>query len=255
MNINLDFLQSRPLSYSSIKEFAKSPRHYVEYLMKPKFQSTDAMKLGSMVHTLLLQNELFDSKFFVAPDINKRTNEGKKEWLQLLEDNSNKDIVSKDDYELALKLTTYAMGNKQISGAIKNCNDFEQEWHQDIDGLPYRGFYDGVADDYILEVKTTKDASPKTVMSDFYRNKYHIQSSLYNLTSEKPILYLVIETTYPYLSYIAFTDDSFINQGNKDLKFLNNKFNQCIELEDFTSGYEFFYDNNIKISLPWNVDK
>ena len=46
--ITIDTLKERPLSYSSLKEFAKSPRHYVEYLRREK-KPTAAMAFGSLV--------------------------------------------------------------------------------------------------------------------------------------------------------------------------------------------------------------
>lgn len=246
-------LIERPLSYSSIKEFAKSPKHYLEYINKPKFPPTDAMKIGSMVHCMLLQPDLFNVNYVVAPEINKRTNAGKEEWANLLLANEGKEIVSLEDYNLCVRLYEGCIKNNKIKFAINACYDFEQEWKSDIFDLPYRGFYDGVSDEYILEVKTTNDANPKSVMYDFYKRKYHIQAALYYIASGKRIQYLIIESSYPYLSYLAFADDSFINKGYEEVKYLSEEFSKCLESGDFSAGYEHFYDE-IKIKLPWSVE-
>ena len=119
-------LTNRPLSYSSLKEFAKSPRHYIEYINKPKFAPTDAMKLGSMVHCLLLQSHDFDNQFLIAPEINKRTNAGKEEWSNLLLNNPNKQIVSNEDYTTASNLVRSAFANPNIEKAVKDCHSFEE---------------------------------------------------------------------------------------------------------------------------------
>ncbi len=249
-------LNNRPLSYSSIKEFARSPRHYLEYITKPRFAPTDAMKLGSMVHCLLLQPSEFDNQFLVAPEINKRTNAGKEEWANLLAANEDKQIVSSDDYATAICIVNNANKNKSIRASIRDCYLFEEEWHNSVSDLPYRGFFDGVANDYILEIKTTNDANPKSVMADFYKRKYHIQAGLYNLASLKRIKYLIIETSYPYLSYTAFADDLFVNKGISEVSYLNSEFKKCLEANDFSYGYEYFYKDDITISLPsWSVDK
>ena len=248
-------LTNRPLSYSSLKEFAKSPRHYIEYINKPKLPPTDAMKLGSMVHCLLLQSHEFDNQFLIAPEINKRTNAGKEEWANLLLNNPDKQIVSNEDYMTASNLVRSAFLNPSIEKVVKDCHSFEEEWRDDILTLPYRGFYDGVAEDYILEVKTTNDGNPKSVMSDFYKRKYHIQAGLYTIASDKKIKYLIIETTFPYLSYIASPNNAFINKGIDDVTYLSKEFLKCMDSHDFSAGYEYYYDNEVTISLPWSVDK
>jgi len=106
-------LEERPLSFSSLKEFAKSPKHYMDYISKPKTPPTDAMKLGSAVHCMILTPELFNDQFAVAPEINKRTNAGKEEWALFASQNEGKDILANDDYEHARRLSTIAMPLKR----------------------------------------------------------------------------------------------------------------------------------------------
>lgn len=167
--ITLETLHDRPLSFSSLKEFAKSPRHYLDYILKPKTPPTDAMKMGSMIHCMLLTPELFNDEFAIAPEINKRTNAGKEEWAQFTAMHADKTVVTNEDYEHARRVTDIVMSNENNKYIIQNCHDFEQEWSMDMDDLPFKGFFDGVSSEYILEVKTINDAHPKNVMSDFLK--------------------------------------------------------------------------------------
>jgi hypothetical protein len=251
--ITIDTLKERPLSYSSIKEFQKSPRHYLEYINKQRTPPTDAMKLGSMVHCMILQPNLFNEQFVIAPDVNKRTNAGKEEWAAFCSQHADKTVVSNEDYEHASRLASGAMANPTIESLVKNCYDFEQEWRANIDGLPYRGFYDGIADEYVLEIKTTSDGLPRSVMNDFIKRKYHVQAGLYNLVSQKQVVYIIIETSEPYLSYSAPASDQFLELGLSDLSKANKKFMECLEAGDFSGGYD--YGKEIVIDLPWTVEK
>jgi hypothetical protein len=254
--ITIESLRERPLSFSSIKEFAKSPMHYIDYINRPKTPPTDAMKLGSLVHCLMLRPELFNDQFAISPDINKRTNAGKEEWAEFCRLNEGKDVIENSDYEHARKLVDTAMTNDHIYNAVKSCHDFEKEWSMEIDDLPYRGFYDGISTDYILEVKTINDGNPKNVMSDFYKRKYHMQASLYSMSQfGLPVMYIIIETSQPYLSYVAMADDNYIEQGAKEIGRLNESFKECMEGNKFNTGYEFHISGNMKISLPWSVEK
>ena len=251
--ITIDTLNERPLSYSSIKEFAKSPRHYLDYINKQRTAPTDAMKLGSMVHCMILQPHLFNEQFVVAPEVNKRTNAGKEEWATFCSQHADKTVVANDDYEHARRLSGGALVNPQIEQLVKGCYDFEQEWREGVDDLPYRGFYDGISDDYVLEIKTISDGNPRSVMNDFIKRKYHIQAALYTMVSQRDVIYVIIETSEPYLSYSAGVSRDYLKLGAQELGKLNSQFAKCLEAGDFSGGYD--YNKEIVIDLPWNVEK
>lgn len=248
--ITLENLQERPLSYSSLKEFAKSPRHYVDYLRKEK-KPTPAMAFGSLVHCLLLQPNEFDKQFFVMPSIDRRTTEGKKAYAEALVQSEGKEVISEEQYTEADNLVNKVVSESHIANAIQGCNHFEKEWRADINGLPFRGFFDGEADDYILEIKTTNDASPKTIINDFYNRQYHIQAGLYTHISSKPIKYLIIETASPYNVMLADVDAAFIDFGLKQAVEQIERFKTCMENNMFDMGYEFHLDSGqFTIGLP-----
>ncbi len=93
MNITRETLLERPLSFSSIKQFIRSPQHYIQYLTQERKQ-TDAMLLGSVVHNLILQPEKFNDNFAVEPEFNKRTNQGKEDYQKFLDTMTEKKLTS-----------------------------------------------------------------------------------------------------------------------------------------------------------------
>lgn len=248
--ITIDTLKERPLSYSSLKEFAKSPRHYVEYLRREK-KPTAAMTFGSLIHCLLLQPTEFNNQFAVMSNIDRRTKDGKAAYEAFLISAEGKEVITEDQYDEANNLVNRVVSEGHIADAIKNCNRFEHEWKADINGLPFRGFFDGEADDYILEVKTANDASPKTIINDFYNRQYHIQAGLYSHVANKPVKYLIIETTAPFNVVLADVDYAFIDYGMKEAVKHINSFKVCLENNMFEMGYEFHMDEgHFTIGLP-----
>lgn len=248
--ITLENLQERPLSYSSLKEFAKSPRHYIDYLRKER-KSTPAMVFGSLVHCLLLQPNEVSKQFFLMPNIDRRTKEGKAAYEEAMEKSKGKELITEEQYNEADNLVNKVVSESHIANVIQGCNKFEKEWRTDINGLPFRGFFDGEADDYILEIKTTTDASPKTIISDFYNRQYHIQAALYTHVSSKPIKYLIIETSSPYNVMLADVDTAFIDFGLKQAVEQIERFKTCMENNMFDMGYEFHLDSGqFTIGLP-----
>jgi len=246
--ITIEQLQERPLSYSSLKEFAKSPRHYLDYLNRKK-ETTPAMLFGSMVHCLLLEPSKFSNQFAVMGTIDKRTTAGKEAYAKFVEESAGKDVVMENDYNEAMALADNVLSNPKLASWIQNCHQYEQEFRHEVRGLPIRGFFDGVAEDYILEVKTTMDASPENLMRDFYNRQYHMQAGIYNIVSDKPIKYLIIETKNPYDAYIADATDNYLKKGHELFFETIIRFNKCMEDNEWHKGYEFTTPS-IKIDLP-----
>lgn len=246
--ITIEQLIERPLSYSSLKEFAKSPRHYLDYLNRKK-ETTPAMLFGSMVHCLLLEPHKFNTKFAIMPTIDRRTKDGKEAYNKFVEESEGKDVVMDNDYNDAKALTDNVLSNPELRKYINNCHQFEQEFRAEMWGLPVRGFFDGVAQDYILEVKTTMDASPDNLIRDFYNRQYHMQAGLYNMISEKPIKYLIIETKGPYDAYIADATENYIKKGQQLFSDTIVSFSNCMKQGAWTKGYEY-HNKEIVIDLP-----
>jgi hypothetical protein len=248
--ITQDNLQQRPLSYSSLKEFGKSPAHYIEYLRKER-KTTPAMLFGSMVHCLLLEPAKFDSQFAVMENVDKRTKDGKEKYEAFLISSAGKEVVSRDQYDEAVQLVNKAFEMQHVRDAVSGCHTFETEWRTEVEGLPFRGFFDGEADDYILEVKTANDASPKTIIRDFYDRMYHLQAGLYNLASGgKEIKYLIIETTAPYSIILATPTSEYIDKGIADAHRLANEFHTCMENDLWNMSYDFYTKGEFVIDLP-----
>lgn len=250
MRIDLEFVQNRPLSYSSIKEFAKSPRHYVHYVLA-KREPSKAMNLGSLIHCLIMYPSKFNDQFIIAPNVDRRTKDGKATWEEFISKSNGKIVVTEDELEEAKQITDNVLSNWKINNTVKECTSFEQEFKYDISGLPFRGFVDGVnAGNYILEIKTMSDASPSNVTREFYNRKYHIQAGLYNLVHKLPVKYLIVETNAPYNSMLVDVADEYIEKGQQELMDLVDKFNTCMDLDAFNAGYGFMESEEFVVGLP-----
>lgn len=250
MRIDLEFIQNRPLSYSSIKEFAKSPRHYVHYVLA-KREGSKAMDLGSLMHCLIMYPSKFNSQFIIAPNVDRRTKDGKATWEEFLLTSNGKTVVTEDELAEATQIADNVMSNWKIKNTVTECTSFEEEFRYDVLGLPFRGFVDGVkAGEYILEIKTMNDASPSNVTREFYNRKYHIQAGLYNLVHKLPVKYLIIETKAPYNSMLVDATDDYIKKGQEELIDLSEKFITCMDLDAFNAGYGFMEAQEFFVGLP-----
>ena len=66
------------LSVSALKAFNRSPNHYIQYVSLDKKPPGPAMVFGSAAHCLILEEHDFPNRYAIGPDVDRRTNAGKK---------------------------------------------------------------------------------------------------------------------------------------------------------------------------------
>ena len=80
-------------SYSSIREFLKSPLHFLQYKTGEK-KTTDAMRRGVLIHKLLLEPDEFSNEYVVfekpIPSATMAKKENKEAYQALEEANPDK---------------------------------------------------------------------------------------------------------------------------------------------------------------------
>jgi exodeoxyribonuclease VIII len=241
MQVTEQTIKDRPMSFSSIKEFMRSPRHYVKYLTQERKQ-TEAMLFGAVCHKLILEPEDFEKEYIVEPEFNKRTNQGKEDYQAFL--------TSIEKYKFtpippatmvkAKELVTQFMGTP-AHNYVLNLSKREERFDMIHEtGLPVCGYIDGVGDNFNLEVKIVTSADTDDIIRDFYKMKYHIQAGIYNWSNGKPIYYLVIENSFPYLSRIFKASDEYVMEGKKAFNKAMTDFKYCLDTDSFDMGYEFY---------------
>ena len=80
-----EYRQHEGISRSQLWKIRESPEKF-KYAMEHPEEPTPALLFGQMVHKLVLEPDTFDEEFIVAPEVDKRTKEGKAAWAQFEED-------------------------------------------------------------------------------------------------------------------------------------------------------------------------
>lgn len=250
----------RPLSYSSLKAFQKSPQHFVEYRLFKK-PSTAAMEFGNILDCLILTPDRFEGKYTIMPaDLEKPgvnilnaknpSEESKKKiarWNEWTESNQGKTWISADDHALAKFLADKTFANekaKELLSRVVRTQD-KIEWVNKATGLKMIGYKDATGDSFILDLKTSADGSPEGYLKAAYNFGYHIQAGAY-LDAEKVLhgkfpdfFHLVVETTTPYNISVFKADKDFIALGKQEYEELLQKIKFCGENNLWYQGYEF----------------
>jgi len=97
---------------------------HAEYDRLNPQEETEALRIGSLFHAMVLEPDTVHGLYMVAPKVDRRTKEGKHEYELFLAEAVNKSVVSDREY-----LTATMMANSTVPHALKhlhkeNC-DFE----------------------------------------------------------------------------------------------------------------------------------
>ena len=245
------------LSFSALKAFMQSPKHFYDYKMDK--ETTDAMKAGEMFHMAVLEPERFKSKYWVLDDSEKCTeliNNGSKsprattiykEWLTAeIAKHEGQEMIDKKDYDLYLSMGEYLYQNSAskhlMSGLIEKECSFEFE-HL---GFNIKGKIDGLGSDYEIDLKKVADASFKKVRWIIEDMMYDMQSGIYCAAKRIKKYYLIFIDSSCNVTVVKLNENT-IQQGFGKFEIALDEFRRCAEENLFNSSYEFFNGGFIEV--------
>lgn len=251
-DINPQFLSQRPLSYSALKAFRKSPKHYLKYLSEPREQ-TDAMLNGSLVDCLLLEPEKFNTRYQIYEKPNLRTNEGKAEQAKLLAVAAEKNVtlVSNEMVLCARRQVDALMSHNVARAIIENRRrvQLRMKWMHKATGIPMVGYLDFEShaweDNLIVDLKTTKSADPDNFIRDAANLDYHIQAGAYldGYTRTQFIIpnmaFMVVESDEPHNVAVYFCDSEYTSRALNEFHNSVQAFKYCMDNDLWKQGYDF----------------
>ena len=97
---NAEYRKRPGISSSDLKKIAKSPAHFRYWKDHPEDNDTPALVMGRACHKYMLEKDDFFTEFAVAPNVDRRTKDGKQQWEEFLLSYNGKDVISSDDFEV-----------------------------------------------------------------------------------------------------------------------------------------------------------
>jgi exodeoxyribonuclease VIII len=222
--IFMDWLSSPEfrLSFSTAKNLLDSPAKFqweiTNKLMYEPDEPTEAMRLGSLIHTLVLEPHEFGSKFVISPEFGrtKAELEAKAEFFKA---NEGKIVIKDKEVDKAERCIKYIPDNVMD---IINAGKTEFVINQPIANVPFKGIID-CYNEGVIEVKTTSESSADKLIASFFNLKYPMQAAIYSVLAKKEFgldyypntTYLIIQTVAPYRSYFIKADKDYHLYGQK----------------------------------------
>lgn len=245
MRIAPDIIQHRviydgiqALNYSGAKELLKSPAHYQAYLAKER-EETKALRLGSLIHCAVLQPELLTEKFAIAPDVDKRTKEGKAayaEWSSSLKPGQT--VVSLEENTEAHVVASHVRATLDRLGVTFEATEFM--FTTDYNGVQLKAAIDAVAGDYLWDIKTTEDASPAGILKAIRAYRYNLQAYFYRLAYETAFSrrllgfrFLFVEKQPPYATAVVEIGPELMSYAVADFEKALQTYRECTTLDSW----------------------
>jgi exodeoxyribonuclease VIII len=251
------------ISKSGLDLINKSPRHYwyknLSGLQSATKEATH-FKIGRAFHCSITEPQHFFDRYALAPKVDRRYVDGKEKWAQFLSESEGKNILktSYDDSEKTLSYDqilrmTGAVLSHPVAAKMFRSGEAEKviTWMDPDTGAPCKSMLDWLTPDgWIVDLKSTTDASPLGFYHAVEKYRYHVQKSMYldgaraNGISVQGFLFVVCEKTAPYNVEVYHLDSEFIQAGRQDYKLNLQTYMECRQTGVW-HGYSDFKINKI----------
>ena len=209
------------VSASDIKNFLHSPRYYYYKQFDENKEANKTTErhfaVGSAVHEVILEPELFKSNYIVAPKFDMRTTAGKVGYAEFLTTSEGKTILFIDEYEMAIKMGDSASKNDTFVELIKDSHREVSCYTVDEKtGLRIRMRPDSFATtkNTITDIKSCLDSSPSKFKYDVKKYGYNISAAFYmDFLRRENYVFCAIEKSAPYETALYVLDDEMIEHG------------------------------------------
>jgi hypothetical protein len=238
-----DYLKIEAVNWSSLKKLAISPLHYLHHMDSPPTPPTDAMIIGSATHKAVLEGDDFWNEYAVWTGGTRRG----KEWDAFVEASGSREILREQDVDrvqaLALSVQRHPGCARYLEG--NGVNELTIRWNDLSTGIACKGRADRVTDGGVLiDLKTTRDLTPRPFMAASCRLGYHAQMAFYadglrTLGHDvHKVVILAVESSAPYDCGVFVLGDDVLYAGREEYRALLRRLAECRATDRWTGRYE-----------------
>lgn len=224
------YFSSDALSKSDLASLAVNPELY-RYRKTHSSIPTPAMKAGTAVHMAVLEPELFHETYLPGLAVDKRT----KAYKQFVAENPDKIILPQEEYAKYRAICGSVMTNPTAKQLLQGEGDNEVSafWRDDAMGIRGRCRADRLTSGLVIDLKTTKSASPAAFSRSCNNFKYHWQAWWYThgmhvLTGDVyEFLFICVETDPPYQVAFYTLDDAALRLAEDSIWAVITRYLEC----------------------------
>ena len=250
------------VNWSRLKNILRSPAHYRHGLLEAR-PDTDALKRGRAVHLAVLEPERFPVECVVWHG-GRRAG---KEWERFVEEHADREILTEAEYELCLSLNAAVRASPDAARYLAGGrSEVTVTWEASAPPLgedagwrfACKGRLDSVSPLAIVDLKTTKDASPEGFGREAWRYRYDAQAAFYAdgyeaATGQRlPYVLVAVEVAPPHVVQVYRVEDEILEVGRDAYRSCLGRLAACRTSNAWT-GYA---EGEMALTLPgWAVPR
>jgi len=186
-------------------------------------QPNDAMRFGTLVHTMVLEPDSMNSEFVVAPEgMSKRT----KAYKALVETNPDKMVITPDDLRRAGEMKAALMAQEEAKRLLWMTDGANEQVVQEVfkvDGqdVPVRAkvdrqYWDDDGSLVVVDLKTTKNPSKAKFVRSIMDFGYLGQLAFYaDMTGAAQAKIVAVQSVAPYQVTVVSFDTEAMQYGRE----------------------------------------
>ncbi|QIT54127.1 hypothetical protein HC341_02175 [Aquisalimonas sp. 2447] len=218
-----DYHAAPGVSSTILKDVLRSPLHCWARHIDPERQpsaASEAMKLGTAVHTASLEPERWDREIAVAPRVDRRTKAGREAWASFQEEAAGRTVLTAEQAERAESMAEAVRGHPAAAGLLSDGLAECSLWHAEGPEL-VKVRPDWWAPAALVDLKTTRDAGPAGFARQVAQMRYHLQAALYvdvvgSVTGETlPWYWIAVESEQPHAVAVYRADAETLARGRE----------------------------------------
>ncbi len=188
---------------------------------KDQKRPSSDMILGSLVHCLILAPDDFQKEFFIMPDLNLRTNDGKAYKEKLITENPGKLWITDEDLAQGYRMKSSLMANPRAKELLEpGTKELAVFWTCPFSNLNFKAKLDQFSQAHFCELKTTSEAGLDAFSKHVDNMNYdlslvHYQAGIKQaLGIAPPAFFLVVEREFPHVSQVYPVGQGFWETGH-----------------------------------------
>lgn len=202
----VDYNAIDAVNYSTLKEMARSPKHYAHRLKHARSQTTSMFR-GSAAHTAIIEPEEFMRRYVMFDGKRKAG----KAWESFEADATaaGKEVLKESEFLEAMAMRDAVRADPIASRyLIDGQREATLVWLDPETRTLCKGRPDYVTRvgdaDVVVDLKTSKDPSPFWFARDVAKYQYHVQAAMYGdgfeVITQRPAMSVIIavENSPPY---------------------------------------------------------
>lgn len=230
------------VNWSKLKRLRLSPKHYA-YGLADDGAETDALVLGRVVHTLVLEPLRYADRYVVW-DEGKRSG---KDWTAFAKAHSDRTILTLDLAARAMSIAAAVEGSPvaaqylRQSGGQAECSI---TWSDVASGLMLKARIDWRVPGLVLDLKTSRHAvEPRLFAADAFRLGYFHQLAYYQrganavFGGEHDAVIVAVEPTAPYDVAVYRPDDDALYAVTEETDELLAQLVKCRESREWPGRF------------------